>query len=1130
MWILRRSLAWLLGGLCLMPLAVAEQPGRSSVCPSEQVVEEQLKQAKNLKEGPDKNRALQASIALGGELRACRSLLRAADTYREVFLLARSSLPADKVEELALRAIDFYREESQVQQQGQTILDLSIWLYRRLESDRARIYLDQLAEHTAQHQLEELEANRLLNYGNTYHVQKRIDEAIGYYVQTIAYAEPRKFKHPLIKAMINLSGMHIHQLRFTEAIRVLNKVMEATKELQLQEYQSHALANLAYIYSLTDQPQKAIAVNNEALEMDFAKGRNITRVTILLNNGLELLKMKDIELAKSQVQEAIDIAKDLQLITSYRVGLNHLGQIYREINQLAKAEEYFLKAYEMKEGQETTEILRAALELLNILLTRGNVKAATPYFEEAKIRIKTANDRDFDRRFHESAIRYYDAVGEPLKTIDHYKALSSLKDELFKISSQKELVELDSRYQNEAKQKKIELLEKEKAYSDLQLEKGREQRRLVSYLMGTLILLLLVLYSRFHVKNKAARLIEEKQRALEKAYSDKTRAFDELSQAERTISEQYREIADLLNNMRHGLFLVDGSGVICGPVSAYCRTLFGGNVEGLSVFDVLYSDYKRSDEVYGDIVSVFTLCFQSDEFQWSLAKDGLPEHVRFTEAGDTSGNARYLRCSYNPLFDEKGLLDKLMLVIEDETDLIEARHRLDQARHQNERNFEILHAYIICGFRSARDFFENSSDLLQKFYVGLGESFYSADQEVFFMRILHTIKGNARQKSFNIISKSIHEVEQFVLDGLKQNKETKDKKAILHNAYERLFSILYEHAHLGQMYFDLPNDVYRHGLQIVRTKLDQIVHQKQGDELIDVSLAEVYGDLVRIEENAYAQSLASVLDCRILDPRILAILVKLQADLEADPEVKVRTFGSHDPSVVEVYRENIDYTRSILQHKRLTPQMMNELRYAVDSLDHAPIGRIFLEFRPMVHEIGERLGKKVELVTQSVHAMVDKETQWLLSESLVHLIRNSIDHGLEPPDERIRQGKAEIGLISLSCTQWDQQLTIEVRDDGRGLNIEKIYARAKAQGLVDETTPLSPSEISMFIFEANFSTRDQVTELSGRGVGMNIVKANIEKLGGRMTISHADREGTVFQIELPRPGLIQSSKDWEIAS
>lgn len=192
-----------------------------------------------------------------------------------------------------------------------------------------------------------------------------------------------------------------------------------------------------------------------------------------------------------------------------------------------------------------------------------------------------------------------------------------------------------------------------------------------------------------------------------------------------------------------------------------------------------------------------------------------------------------------------------------------------------------------------------------------------------------------------------------------------------------------------------------------------------------------------------------------------------------------------------------------------------ELQESVMRIRMLPINFTFSRFPRMVRDLSRQLGKKVELRISGEQTELDKTVMEKIGDPLVHLIRNSIDHGLETPEERLARGKPDTGHITLNASHQSGSIMIEISDDGRGLNTEKIRAKAIAQGLVRETDTLSDADIQEIIFMPGFSTADKLSDVSGRGVGMDVVRRNIEGLGGNIDVFSRPGSGTRFLIRLP---------------
>ncbi|WP_019605229.1 chemotaxis protein CheA [Teredinibacter turnerae] len=196
-------------------------------------------------------------------------------------------------------------------------------------------------------------------------------------------------------------------------------------------------------------------------------------------------------------------------------------------------------------------------------------------------------------------------------------------------------------------------------------------------------------------------------------------------------------------------------------------------------------------------------------------------------------------------------------------------------------------------------------------------------------------------------------------------------------------------------------------------------------------------------------------------------------------------------------------------------RLTTELRDNTFSLRMLPIGSTFGRYRRLVRDVSRDLNKKIVLHTEGAETELDKMMIDKLADPLVHLIRNSIDHGIEPPADREAAGKNATGTILLRAQHSDSQVKIEVHDDGRGLDTDIIFSKAVEKGLVAADAQLDNESIFKLIFEPGFSTAKTVSEISGRGVGMDVVKRSIQDLGGKLAVQSELGEGTHFRISLP---------------
>jgi two-component system, chemotaxis family, sensor kinase CheA len=191
-----------------------------------------------------------------------------------------------------------------------------------------------------------------------------------------------------------------------------------------------------------------------------------------------------------------------------------------------------------------------------------------------------------------------------------------------------------------------------------------------------------------------------------------------------------------------------------------------------------------------------------------------------------------------------------------------------------------------------------------------------------------------------------------------------------------------------------------------------------------------------------------------------------------------------------------------------------DLQEAVMSIRMIPMSLVFNRFPRMLRDLASKLGKKVEMVTLGEATELDKGLVEKITDPLTHLVRNSADHGIEPPETRLQAGKPEHGTITLVASHQGGSIVIEVRDDGRGLNRQKLLKTARGRG-IEAPDSLSDTEVYNLIMAPGFSTAEEVTDVSGRGVGMDVVKKNITSLGGTVEIESTEGKGMVVKVRLP---------------
>ncbi len=218
----------------------------------------------------------------------------------------------------------------------------------------------------------------------------------------------------------------------------------------------------------------------------------------------------------------------------------------------------------------------------------------------------------------------------------------------------------------------------------------------------------------------------------------------------------------------------------------------------------------------------------------------------------------------------------------------------------------------------------------------------------------------------------------------------------------------------------------------------------------------------------------------------------------------------HNPDLKGLELENFNKAG---QHMS---KLVRELQEMAMTIRMIPVSGLFRRMIRLVHDISVKAGKKVDLELIGEETEMDKTVIETITDPLVHLLRNSLDHGLEPPDERLAAGKDEKGTVKLSARHEEGEVWVTIEDNGRGLNKEKILEKAMSKGLIEgDGSDMTDKQINNLIFAPGFSTAAQITDISGRGVGMDVVKKNLEKIKGKIDVSSTPGQGSKITLRIP---------------
>jgi len=234
-------------------------------------------------------------------------------------------------------------------------------------------------------------------------------------------------------------------------------------------------------------------------------------------------------------------------------------------------------------------------------------------------------------------------------------------------------------------------------------------------------------------------------------------------------------------------------------------------------------------------------------------------------------------------------------------------------------------------------------------------------------------------------------------------------------------------------------------------------------------------------------------------------LINLVGELVITQSMLSELGNNFDMSKIESLSSGLD---QLLQNTK-------EIQENVMRIRMLPISFAFNRFPRMIRDLSAKIGKKVDLQISGDQTELDKTVMEKISDPLVHLVRNAIDHGIESAAERIAAGKPETGTIKLDAYHKGGNIVVEIADDGKGIDAELIAQKAIEKGVISDTVGMSESQIYELIFEPGFSTAATVSDISGRGVGMDVVRRNIKALGGRIEINSTKGAGSVFRVHLP---------------
>ncbi len=328
--------------------------------------------------------------------------------------------------------------------------------------------------------------------------------------------------------------------------------------------------------------------------------------------------------------------------------------------------------------------------------------------------------------------------------------------------------------------------------------------------------------------------------------------------------------------------------------------------------------------------------------------------------------------------------------------------------------------------------------------------------------------------------------------------------------------------------------------EVIIEKLDDLVDERSGQpkklgeiliergKLSKDSLDKLLGSQRRIGEILVEEHLVSPGDLKLALEQQKQVQKVQKAKVQAAEQSTIRVKSEKLDDLMALVGELVTVHARILEMSRLLSgaeelvsvveqfgRLTDELRSNTMSVRMVPIGTTFTNFKRLVRDLSAELGKSVDLVTEGGETELDKTVIEKLDDPLIHIIRNSLDHGLESPETRLARGKTERGTIRLSATQTGASVYISIEDDGNGLNRERIKAKAVEKGLIQAGDILSDAELFKLIFAPGFSTKDVATAVSGRGVGMDVVNRQMELINGTVIVESEEGRFTRITLKIP---------------
>jgi len=696
-------------------------------------------------------------------------------------------------------------------------------------------------------------------------------------------------------------------------------------------------------------------------------------------------------------------------------------------------------------------------------------------------------------------------------------------------------------------------------YTDAVIEKITQKKIIFSItLLGISFSIVIVMYlflSRSYVNpvlklSKAASNLENENLEIETKKSDELgnlgNIFKEMRStvnnqkiilekqvAERTVelNREKDNVTKLLNNMSQAVFKVDKHKKILGPISSYAKDLFGDDIEGKNIFEVLYTSIDPHSVKFSQMNSAYSILFGADEIQW-FASDGLlPEEFNLKINEDL----KILKVLHEPIYNDDDEVEFILYVIEDITERVKAEEKLAKKNEQ----MKIVHEELSFGSRKdLTTILLDFLDLLQKSFDIIYELEHSKSpqrelNELF--RYLHTIKGGSA--ALKGIGAKAHEVESTVTKLVKGEFPLDSELLIdLMKGSHELKGLTIKYVKVGiqelKVNIKLKDNIFDN-LNKIESNLENIIlnfekNIKESNLLIgslasisylfasvdETKISNIINELIkRIKTNKEEGSLYGEKIKADIFENLSTIKIQTKTILKNLIKLKESGFIKEEESIPT---ENIHCLRNeilnLIKNKNMSLENVDNIFNKAE--DGESILKLIRSFDKVVQDTSQKLGKKVQMGVEGNDLLIKPGTAKCLRESLIHIVRNSVDHGIEVPEVRNSNGKQEIGSLKISFQNHNEEITLNVEDDGGGIDGQKLFSKAIETGSTQNKV-MSEEEKLDLLFLPSLSTKEDISEVSGRGVGMDAVRSGLNGMGGKISVKSKIKKGTTFIITLP---------------